>query len=444
MRDEERKCPNKWDQSQFLAYMEGDMDKSAREALEAHLKNCEICSSELESFRKMDVLLRDHPDVFHPDEQELYLFVTQNEDPGGEIEHHLETCESCQEDVALLKEMIDARHKATTEIPAVPQRLLREIGQSQRSAAREGVLERVYISVADLISTLFRMPRLALGTAAAIVVLVIISVPLLKHYKDVPSPDSSLVQEPRLQKPSDSILSEAYQSRQDFEKDKSVETQEKLRSELQGRPEAPSSPPAMRFAPERKREKFDYRDSLRSSPTTEAAPAEISPKVSTKQKSRSAADGPAALNEKEASSSPKASKQPMAISPTQKEPAKRHSLAPVEQTRRQFGARPSLYDSLIPVRIQIVDSQGRIIPDFKFQLPADLVNRYRLEEATGDGAADLVVVRVTKQDGSFDLSADLVKSGSTGSNRALQAHDVPVRDLQDNITSLVTSLLEGN
>ncbi len=28
MRDEEKKCPEKWDQTQLLAYIEGDMDKA--------------------------------------------------------------------------------------------------------------------------------------------------------------------------------------------------------------------------------------------------------------------------------------------------------------------------------------------------------------------------------------------------------------------------------
>ena len=119
MSNEEKKCPQGWDQKQLFAYVERDMDNSAREALEAHLKSCEICASEVESLQKMDVILKHHPDIFHPDEQQLYRYVTASEDADGEIARHLQTCENCREDVQLLKEMINARSAVPTKIPAI-------------------------------------------------------------------------------------------------------------------------------------------------------------------------------------------------------------------------------------------------------------------------------------------------------------------------------------
>ena len=84
-----------------FAYIERDMDNSARGELEAHLKSCEICASEVESIRKMDVLLKHHSDIFHPDEQQLYRYVTAREDAGWRNRKHMwKTCENCQEDVA--------------------------------------------------------------------------------------------------------------------------------------------------------------------------------------------------------------------------------------------------------------------------------------------------------------------------------------------------------
>ena len=186
MPDEEKKCPQGWDQKQLLAYIERDMDNSAREALEAHLKSCRICASEVESLRKTDLLLKRHSDVFHPDEQRLYRYVTTGDDPEGEVARHLERCESCQEDAQLLKEMIDARSEAPAKIPAMPQRLLRRIEQLHPEAASESIFERLYLTAAKLISAPFRMPKLALGTAAALVVLAIISIPLWHAFKNVP------------------------------------------------------------------------------------------------------------------------------------------------------------------------------------------------------------------------------------------------------------------
>ena len=157
----------------------------------------------------MDILLKHYSDVFHPDEQQLYQYVTEGEDPGGEIESHMKTCENCQADVALLKEMIDARSGVPTEIPAMPQTLLRKIGQLHPAAAPEGILERLYSTAAELISAPLRMPSLALGTAAAVIVLVIISVPLWQSYHKIPRPDSGLaIQESPAQKPSEAASHE--------------------------------------------------------------------------------------------------------------------------------------------------------------------------------------------------------------------------------------------
>ena len=232
MRDEEKKCPKKWNQAQLLAYIEGDMDNSARGELETHLKNCEICASELESLQKMDILLKHNSDVFHPDEQQLYQYVTGDEDPGGEIALHLEGCENCREDVALLREIISARSDASTEIPAIPQSLLRKIGQLHPVVAPQGKLKSLYLTASEFISAPLRLPSLALGTAAAVIVLVIISVPLWQSYHMVPRPDSGpAIQESPAQKPSESVLHEVDRSRQDLDKDKSIESLKRSRTE---------------------------------------------------------------------------------------------------------------------------------------------------------------------------------------------------------------------
>jgi predicted anti-sigma-YlaC factor YlaD len=446
VRDEEKKCSEKWDRTQFLAYLEGDIDNSAREELEAHLKNCEVCSSAFESLRKMDVLLKDYPDIFHPDEQQLYRYVTANEDPGREIERHLETCETCQQDVGLLKEMINARSEVPTKIPAMPETLLRKIGQLYPAAAPRGKLKSLYLTASEFISAPLRVPKLALGTAAAVIVLAIISVPLWRSYHKIPGADSGLaIQEPPAQKRSEAVSHELDPSHQDLDKDKPIETLKRFRAEPGDRNGVPLSPaPDMRYSPERMLEKLEDQEAGPISPTPEAVPAQIPRSMSTKEKSHSPAAGTAVRREKESPSS-RASKPKMPSVPMKREPSTQQYPATVNEARPETHAPPASHsDSRIPVSIRIVDSEGRSIPGFRFQLPANLSSRYRFEEGIESGTADLILIRAIKRDGSFDLSADLFKAGSAGASRTLQGHGIPERDLQDKIASLISSLLEGD
>ncbi len=249
----------------------------------------------------MDILLKHNSDVFHPDEQQLYQYVTGDEDPGGEIALHLEGCENCREDVALLREIINARSDASTEIPAIPQSLLRKIGQLHPAAAPQGKLKSLYLTASEFISAPLRMPSLALGTAAAVIVLVIISVPLWQSYHKVPRPDSGpAIQESPAQKPGEAVLHEVDRSRQNLDKDKSIESLKRSRAEPGDRNGVPSSPaPDMRYAPERKLEKPLDRGAGHISSTLETAPAQTPPSVGTKEKSRSPAAGIAVRPEKE-------------------------------------------------------------------------------------------------------------------------------------------------
>ena len=99
-------CPDGWDPAELLAYLEEDVGPSTRAAVEEHLKGCAICSDELDSLRKWDALLREHPESFHPDPEDLYRLVSHDEDPGGHTKNHVESCRDCTEAVQLLREML--------------------------------------------------------------------------------------------------------------------------------------------------------------------------------------------------------------------------------------------------------------------------------------------------------------------------------------------------
>jgi len=443
--NEETKCPQGWDQTQLLAYMERDLDKTAREELEAHLKSCETCASEVESLRKMDVLLKHHSEIFHPDEQQLYRYVTAGDDPEGEIAWHLEGCENCQEDVALLEEIINARSEVPIPIPAMPQELLRRIERLHPAAAPESVLKRLYLTATELISAPFRMPTLALGTAAAVIVLAVISVPLWRHLHHVPRPDLGVaVQEPPAQKPSEAAPAEADQYRQDLEKDRLVEKPKRFRSKPYGGAGVPPSPaPSVTPPPDAKFEKFDDRESGPIGAAPGAAPPQLPPSPQVMQeRSHRPALGMVPYPEGEISARSRAPKTPIPVAPMKKEAVKRQYPTAAQEARPERETPASLSDLRIPVRIRIVDSEGKSIQGIKFLFPGNLLGRYHLLGETESGAADLVLIRVVKRDGVSDLTASLFDPNYAGARQTLQASDVAERDLGDRIGSLVSSLLE--
>ena len=444
MSDEDKKCPQGWDEKQLFAFVEGDMDDSAREALEAHLKSCEICASEAESLRKMGFLLKRHSDVFHPDEERLYRYVTASEDPDGGIARHLEACGNCREDVQLLKEMIEERSAAPIKIPAMPHRLSRRIEQLHPAVAPVGIVERLRLAAAGLISAPFRMPRLALGTAAALVVLAIISIPLWQAFKSAHLQGSGVsVQESPAQKAGEGAPLEMNQYRQDLEKDKLMENPERLRAEPHGPTGAPVSPaPSVSLPPDARFEKFDHRMEGSIGAAPGAAPTRLPPAPQAmEERSHGPAMGRTPHPEKEVSARPRASKLATPASPMKRETAKRKYPAEVEEARPE-AAPAGVSESRIPVRIRIADAEGRSLPGFQSRLPANLASRYRLAEESESGTSDLIVIRVVKRDGLFDLSAGLFESNSSGASRSLQVSGVPEKDLQDRVTSLISALLE--
>ena len=229
-----------------------------------------------------------------------------------------------------------------------------------------------------------------------------------------------------------------------MEKDKLMEKPERFRAAPHGGTGAPvSPPPAMRFAPERKFEKSDQRRAGRVGRTLEATPPQIAPSPTMKGKAQPPTAEAVPQPEREGLARSRASTPAAPASPMKRQAAKRRHPATVEEAKPETKAAPASVSKLrTPVSIRIVDSEGRSIPGFKFRLPANLANRYRLTEGTENKAAALVLIRVEKRDGLFDLSADFFEPNSTRSSRTLQASGVSEKDLRDRITSLISALLE--
>ncbi|MBI4964954.1 MAG: zf-HC2 domain-containing protein [Desulfomonile tiedjei] len=187
------KCPEGWDPAELFAYIEGDLPPDTRRELEQHLVVCSACSRELESLRHLDGVLRANPWCFHPDEEDLFRFVSGAEDVGGHVSAHLQTCEECKEAVAVLREMVAVGPQYSPPRQTLPGPLLQHLKARQQAAGSRAERSNWLASVLELFRKPFNAPMLALGTVAAVLVLVAVLVPSWTTFKGVPpSGDVSL------------------------------------------------------------------------------------------------------------------------------------------------------------------------------------------------------------------------------------------------------------
>ena len=174
-------CPDGWDPAELLAYLEEDVEPLNRAAVEEHLKGCAICSDELDSLRKWDALLREHPESFHPDPEDLYRLVSRGEDPGGHTKNHVESCRDCTEAVHLLREMLSTQGEAPQPSQVIPGSLVSRLEELYRIPGRASHREPLSSFFHRLLGIRFRLPVLALGTAAAAVIIVVLVMPRPDH-----------------------------------------------------------------------------------------------------------------------------------------------------------------------------------------------------------------------------------------------------------------------
>jgi hypothetical protein len=197
MTDSAHKCPEGWDATRLLAYVEGELEDGACRQLEQHVKVCPVCAGELESLRRMDSLLKEHPESFHPDEEDLYRFVSQGKDLDGKIAVHLRSCEPCRNDADLLSEMITHRAAPGDRLPAMPRSLVRELARSE-PASSPGMVTRLLSAATELLRLPFRMPVLALGSAATILILAVVGLPMWRSLQEHRRAEAPPVQDARV------------------------------------------------------------------------------------------------------------------------------------------------------------------------------------------------------------------------------------------------------
>jgi anti-sigma factor RsiW len=214
MTTDERRPPCKVgpDDTRLFAYLEGALSDEEAHEINAHLQICPACARELDLLRRMISLMESHATAFHIDEAALYRFVAQKEDPEGLIAQHLSTCEDCREDAEVLREMLQADVATAPAVEPMPDALRARLEASRVvdkvNEERVPWFSRLREKIRDLFGP---VPTLAFGTAAALVILAVLLVPLWPRIEEVTQQTATLgkVQKAEEAPPADAKKEEA-------------------------------------------------------------------------------------------------------------------------------------------------------------------------------------------------------------------------------------------
>lgn len=152
-------------------YVDDRLSTDERRLVENHIKECAPCSEEVESLRLVINILRKEKTVFCPEPWELYEFIEKGTDPSGKMAQHLEDCPLCCAEVAEYKE-----GSATNKLPDKIKNELRKSfpkpGHSEKFEWKSG-----FTWAPGWLNSVFKTPALALGTAVAAILAVILLYP---------------------------------------------------------------------------------------------------------------------------------------------------------------------------------------------------------------------------------------------------------------------------
>jgi anti-sigma factor RsiW len=152
-------------------YVEGELAEKDRAAVENHLEQCLECSKELDALKQMVDVFRNDKSVFCPDPWELYEFIERGNDPEGKLAGHLEQCPLCCAEVA--------DYRQTTIQKTLPAEIKNELKKVFPTPAPRGISTEIksFAGAKDWLSSIFRTPVLAFGTAIAAILVVILLYP---------------------------------------------------------------------------------------------------------------------------------------------------------------------------------------------------------------------------------------------------------------------------
>ena len=152
----------------LLPYVEDMITPPEKAEVEEHLSTCDQCASRAEELRETTAALKQNKQAFCPEPWELHDFAQSGNDPHGVISLHVEHCPLCSEDLGAWK-MAQSEEPMPAELwNRLRERLPRE-APKQVSPERPRWVQTIWESLARF----WRAPAMAVGVAAAVLVLVV-------------------------------------------------------------------------------------------------------------------------------------------------------------------------------------------------------------------------------------------------------------------------------
>jgi len=448
-------CPDGREVSELLAFVEGDLDALSCGSLEKHLMSCRACAGEVASLRRMVLFLTDYPESLHPGEVELYRFVSSGDDPDGRIESHIAWCEDCSEDVRMLEEMLSLKDESSVHRQAMPQSLYRRLGGAH--SVREGhpdSLKSLGALLKGLLSRPFRVPVLSLGTAAAVLIVVVVSIPMWLSYRETALPVPAA---PPQEAVRTAEIPDPPARQEELSADELSPVPAAVKEEIRDKRMPPPKAPAAAKPP---------------SEETPVLLGEVPTESRVESKSSEKSHQRAARAFRGRVQDPKSSAQePMPAAPgrgvMKAKQAPASDVMIEGELRRDASAVATGSAGRGPVRIRIVDRHGRTIPWLRFEPPADPADGFRFDDAEEprhekrsrlenaptkakpqtvpekDSRETLVLIRVGISKDLYDVTAELFEPGSDRAFKTIEAFGISRNDLKKRIKSIVSSLLRA-
>jgi anti-sigma factor RsiW len=456
MMDSRQRCPEGWDPAELLSYVEGELAPDDVRELEEHLGTCAFCSTELESLRKLDVLLRRYPEAFHPEKDILYRYASTGEDIGGRVEAHILSCPGCAEEVQTLREMVNLRDSSGALKGPLPPALAREFERTHgttRTRKPEGAFAFWRRKLSELPSSI---PVLTLGTAAAVLIIAVLTLPMWEALKEVPQ--SGVHIQPAapagtLPEPGSEIPRAAP------EKEAAAPTPQMPAKQMGAGPKLEDKGEGVGRVEQLKRDKPLPTDAPK--PSSPVASAVESQKETESRPDR--ALGPEAKRKREL---PPRSAPPMESA--QESPEFRDKLGETREAdsvrfeKRALGTKSApgtaeRLDGRIPVEVRIVDAQGHDLRDVPFVPPEDesytfyrgtpesspkeMAARADAKDFEDGKRARVIIIIVAEEGNHYRLQGQVFSGDSKISERTVNVEGIRRADLEKQIQALVSSLV---
>ncbi len=154
----------------ILDYIEGRLDPAQARDLETHMEQCDFCQKQAQELRRIIGTLREEKTAYCPEVWEIHEFHEAGLDPDGKISRHINACPMCSEELDSLK-----TPHADQALPGIVyERFQANYGKKRKvRAGNAGVLN----DLIDRLRGILDQPGLALGSVAAVAILLIVLIP---------------------------------------------------------------------------------------------------------------------------------------------------------------------------------------------------------------------------------------------------------------------------